>query len=192
MKALLEDAGQLQEFLESLGWEFCFIGGLAVLHWGEPRLTRDLDVNVLTGFGREEPFIGALLKQYRSRIEDAASFALENRVLLLESESGHGIDVALGGLPFEEFAIQRSRKCAYGPGIHLRICSPEDLIVMKAFADRPIDWQDIHGIVVRQGNDAIDWDYLFPQLIPLADAKERPEIVTKLQGIAAGKGKAEK
>ena len=39
MKDLVEEAAELQTLLESKGWAFCFIGGLAIQRWSEPRLT---------------------------------------------------------------------------------------------------------------------------------------------------------
>ena len=38
-------------------------GGLAVQRWGEPRLTRDADLTLLTGFGKEARFASALLER---------------------------------------------------------------------------------------------------------------------------------
>ena len=32
------------------GWRFCFVGGLALQRWGEPRVTEDVDLTLLTGF----------------------------------------------------------------------------------------------------------------------------------------------
>ena len=100
MVDLIAAAFQLQMQIESHGWRFCFIGGLAVQHWGEPRMTRDLDVSLLVGFGTEAPFVDALLQHYPGRISDARAFALERRILLLRTESGIGIDVSLAALPF--------------------------------------------------------------------------------------------
>lgn len=37
---------EVQVAMEKIGLPFCFIGGLANLHWGEPRLTRDLDLTL--------------------------------------------------------------------------------------------------------------------------------------------------
>ena len=37
-------------FCQEQGWRFCIIGGLALQRWGEPRLTRDVDIEVFTGF----------------------------------------------------------------------------------------------------------------------------------------------
>ena len=65
------------------GWRSCIIGALAVQRWGEPRLTRDVDVSLLTGFGTEAAFIDRLLATFAPRRPDARAFALEYRVLLL-------------------------------------------------------------------------------------------------------------
>lgn len=107
MKDLVEVAAKLQGFCEERGWQFCFIGGLAVQHLAEARLTKDTDLTLLTGFGKEEPFIDELLAVYRPRRPDARQFALVNRVLLLYAENGSGIDIAMGALPFEESAVPR-------------------------------------------------------------------------------------
>ena len=96
LNELLALASELQEFFESQRWAFCFIGGLVVQSWGEPRYTKYVDITLLTGFGSEEPFIDALLARYRSRRPDARDFALINRVLLLQSDTGIGIDIAMG------------------------------------------------------------------------------------------------
>ncbi len=101
LNELLALARELQEFFVSQGWAFCFIGGLVVQTWGEPRYTKAVDITLLTGFGTEEPFIDALLARYRSRRPDARNFALVNRVLLLQSENGIGIDIAMGALDFD-------------------------------------------------------------------------------------------
>ncbi len=45
---LLEAAEDIQNFCVSHQWRFCFIGGIAVQHWGEARLTRDADLTVFT------------------------------------------------------------------------------------------------------------------------------------------------
>ena len=61
----------------------------------------------------------------------------------------------------------------------LRTCSAEDLIVLKAFADRPKDWVDLDGVIIRQAG-RIDWTYVHAQLAPLAELKEAPEILRRL------------
>jgi hypothetical protein len=98
-----EAAGQLQAFCDGQGWRSCFSGGLAVQRWGEPRVTLDVDLTVLAGYGGEGPFIDALRAAYSPRMEDAGEFARRHRVLLRSTASGVGIDVsirvALAGYP---------------------------------------------------------------------------------------------
>ena len=180
MIELIRAAAELQTFCEAEGWRFCFIGGLAVQRWGEPRETVDVDLTVLTGFGGEETFIQKLLQHYSARIDDPANFARSRRVLLLRAPSGVGIDLALGVLPFEESAVSRSSLFAFPGDMRLRTCSAEDLVVMKAFASRDRDWVDIEGIIVRQ-TGKLDWTYINDQLSPLAELKEAPEILTELE-----------
>ncbi|SPF54280.1 conserved hypothetical protein [Candidatus Sulfopaludibacter sp. SbA4] len=180
MTPLIEAAHDLQAFFNQRQWPFCIIGGIAVLRWGEPRFTRDVDVTLLCGFGREDEFIGPLLSSdYRGRISDAAEFARRNRVLLLESPNGVPIDVALGGLPFEELMVERSSLFEFTPGCPLRTCSAEDLVVLKLFAFRPRDVLDVETVVVRQ-RGALDWVYIESHLAPLSALKEQPEITEAL------------
>jgi len=183
MKDLVALASELQSFMEMRKWRYCFIGGLAVQHWGEPRLTRDLDLTVLTGFGGEAAYVDALLSLYSPRIEDARGFALQNRVLLLKSEEGIGLDIALGALPFEEKCVSRAQNIEMLPNVHIKLCSAEDLIVLKAFASRERDWADIRGILIRQGTERLDWKYILDEVTVLAKLKEEPEIIARLTGL---------
>lgn len=148
MNEVIQAAAELQAVCQSQGWKFCFIGGLKLQRWGEPRETVDADLTLLTGFGGEEPFIQLLLQHFEGRIPDAAQFARERRVLLLRSRKGVGLDVALAALPFEELVVQRSSFFHYPPNIALRTCSAEDLVVLKAFAGRGQDWVDVEHIIV--------------------------------------------
>ncbi len=179
MNEVIRAAAEVQALCVANEWRFCFIGGLAVLRWGEPRETVDVDLTLLTGFGGEGPFIDAILDRYEARIERAAEFARIHRVLLVRAASGVGLDIALGGLPFEERSVDRSSLYSFPPAVPLRTCSAEDLVVLKAFAARPKDWLDIEGIIIRQSGK-LDWPYVISQLAPLAELKEAPEIMSEL------------
>ncbi len=180
MTEVIRAAAELQALCEAERWRYCFIGGLAVLRWGEARETVDADLTLLTGFGGEGPFIQTLLRHFAARIENAAEFALTRRVLLLRATSGVGLDIALAALPFEETAVERSSLFPFPLDVSLRICSAEDLIVMKAFAARAKDWLDVEGILIRQSRQ-LDWTYIRRQLQPLAELKEAPEILAELE-----------
>jgi hypothetical protein len=173
---LVKAAERLQKLLEQAGQPFCFIGGVTVQRWGEPRVTRDVDACLYTGFMRDEAVISLLLKHYDGRRPDAADFARVARVLLLlDRKSRSGIDVSLGAVDFEFRAIERSSLAPYGRKIELRTCSAEDLIVYKAFAARELDWHDIKGVLIRQ-EGRLDFELIERELKPLVELKEEPEI----------------
>ena len=180
MNEVIQAAAELQSICQSQGWDFCFIGGLALQRWSEPRETVDVDLSLFAGFGEEQRFTDTLLEHFEARISGAAAFAQERRVLLLRSSKGVGLDVALAALPYEALVIQRSSYFDYPPGIPLRTCSAEDLIVLKAFAGRAQDWADIERVIVRQ-TGKLEWQYIHEQLRPLAELKEAPEILDQLE-----------
>ena len=115
MNALIQAAAQLQAVCIQHDWRFCFIGGLAVQRWGEPRETVDVDLTLLTGFADEDRYVSVLMDKFEARVADAAQFASVNRVLLLRAASGVGLDIALGGLPFEELPVSRASLFTYPP-----------------------------------------------------------------------------
>jgi nucleotidyltransferase AbiEii toxin of type IV toxin-antitoxin system len=177
---VIQAAAELQTICESHGWDFCFIGGLALQRWGEPRETVDVDLSLFVGFGGEHKFADILLQHFEPRISDAAGFAKERRVLLLRSDKGVGLDVAFAALPYEAMLIERSSYFDFPPDISLRTCSAEDLIVLKAFAGRGQDWVDVERTIVRQ-TGKLDWNYIREQLRPLAELKDAPEIMEQLE-----------
>jgi hypothetical protein len=185
MKDLFILARQVQEFLDARRWRSCVIGGIAVQRWGEPRLTRDVDLTLLTGMGGEEPYVDEILRHYRSRVQGGREFALRHRVMLLEASDGTEIDLALGGLPFEANVMDRCNEFEFYPGMVLRTCSAEDLIVMKAFAERELDWADVKGIIARQGG-RLNWRTILSELGPLCELKGEPEIVARLEQLRKG------
>ena len=182
MNALLDAALRLQQFCQAQQWHFCFIGGIAVQRWGEPRFTQDADMTVLSGFGDEPEYVDKLLNAYQGRITDAREFALQYRVLLLQDENGIPLDIALGAMPFEEHSIDRASSHEIVSGYPLFTCCAEDLIVHKAFASRPQDWMDIESVLLRQ-QDELDFEVIWEELIPLANLKEDAEIVPRLRGL---------
>lgn len=152
--------------------------------WGEPRLTVDADLTLLTGFGSEEQFIKALVGKFQSRRPDGAAFALQSRVLLLYAPNGVFLDIALAGLPFEERTLERASSWRISDEASLTTCCAEDLIVHKAFAARELDWLDVKGILQRQAT-ALNFDLIFEELRPLLQLKEAPENEHRLRKMIA-------
>jgi hypothetical protein len=179
MNGLYEAAGEIKQFCDERGWQFCFIGGLALVRWGEIRQTQDVDLTLLTRFD-DARFIDELLSSFKPRFVNARDFAVQNRVVLLTASNAVPIDVSLGALPFEEGMIRRATGFAYLPDCNLPTASAEDLIVMKCFAGRTKDWADVEGILARQSGKKLKWKLILSELTALCELKETPETVDQL------------
>lgn len=180
MNGLFQAGLEIQHFMENKDWKFCFIGGLAVIRWGESRMTQDIDLSLFTGFGNERIYIQDILKIFKSRTYDPIDFALKNRVLLVIASNDVAVDITFAGLPFESEMIERATIYDFDENCSLLTCSAEDLIVLKAFANRTRDWNDVEGIVVKN-RESLDADYIVRQLTPLCELKGAPEIIRKLE-----------
>ena len=143
--------------------------------WGEPRVTRNVDVSASIGIGEEADSIARLLKCFRERGADAAGFAILNRVLLCQSPDGVGIDIGLAGFPFEATMIERCVLSELVEGFQIPVVCAEDLITMKVFAGRPRDWFDVQSIISRQSGK-LRWqlvDAILPELLDLIGRPDR-------------------
>ena len=179
LSELVRGALRLQGQWFNQGLEFCFIGGMAVQVWGESRLTQDVDVTIASQFGDERRLSSVLLENLSPRIEDAISFATINRVLLAQDQQGVSIDISLAAMPFELSIIQRATYESIFDLEPLRVCTASDLIVLKAFANRPRDWEDIRGVLIRS-QKFVSTSAILEELTPLVDLKKEPEILSRL------------
>lgn len=144
---LLEPLIAIQRLLAHFDNQGVIIGGIAASLLGKPRFTADIAVVILLKVDDLPILVDAASQQgITPRIADAEIFARKNRVLLLlHQTSGINIDISLGILPFEIEMIERSQELKVG-GLHLRLPTPEDLIILKAVAHRPQDLIDIQAI----------------------------------------------
>lgn len=182
MNGLFHAALEVEQFMRQQKWRFCLIGGLAVIRWGQPRATQDVDFSLLTGFGGEQEYIDRLLARFHGRRADARDFALRHRVVLARTADGVPLDIALAGFPFEEKVIDRASEFTFAEGVSLTTASAEDLLVLKAFAGREQDWFDARGIITRQ-RDRLDWNYINAESTLLNELKENPDWLQRLETI---------
>jgi hypothetical protein len=184
LQGVMAAAAELQTFCQSQGWRFCFIGGIAVQRWGMPRFTQDVDITLRTGLGTEAEFIDTLMGHFPARLRNARQFAMDHRVLLARTASGIDLDIALGAFPFEEACIARASLWKLSDLLSLITCSPEDLIILKAFASRDRDWADVESVLTRQ-HGRLDLARIRKELPPLLELKEDVESLAKLEQLIA-------
>ena len=182
IKPVFDAAREVQDFLWRSGYSFCFIGGVALQRWGQPRLTLDVELTLLAPLGFQAGAVDLILGYFHPRVPDARAFALKHRVILVKTTTGVPVDVALGALDFEQRCIERASQFDFGAGLKLLTCSAEDLVILKAFAGRGQDWVDLEYVLIRQ-RQTLDWRLIVAELKPLLELRETPENLDKLQQI---------
>jgi len=169
-----EAAWELHQFLTSLGIPYAIIGGIAVQFWGEPRLTKDVDLTIAVPLDEPERVIRAIVERFRSRRPDPLEFARRARVVLIWASNDCPVDISLALPGYEDEVMRRAVNYEIERGKTVRLCSAEDLIIHKAVAGRPQDVADIEGVVYRQ-QDALDASYIRSWLREFAALLEQPE-----------------
>ena len=169
MENLIRSVADLQQRLEEAGVPSVVIGGLAVSAWGEPRLTRDADLKVLARRD-ERGRILELVSDFTPLHADPDEAFRRHGIAFFQDPAGTRVDVMLAETTFDETAIGRARVMELKPGLVVRVCSPEDLIVYKMVSLRTKDRMDVEGIIKRQGNRLDDryvenWLHLFEQAL---------------------------
>jgi hypothetical protein len=150
---------------------YMIVGGQAVLLYGEPRLTRDIDVTVGLGPDRLDEIL-ALAGNIPLKILPAnpREFVASTMVLPLESEnSGIRVDIIFSFTPYEKEALARANEVRLENEM-VRFAAPEDVIIHKLFAGRSRDIDDAKTIMARQKKiDAgyiINWLTSFDRTFP--------------------------
>jgi len=146
--SLLAALADLAKWLEAAQIPAVIIGGVASSFLGRTRLTQDVDALAILPESKWEAATAAAQNfGIVPRIEQAIEFAHRSRVLLLKhAQSSIAIDVILGGLPFEQDAVDRAITHQVGE-ISVRLPRVEDLVIMKVIAHRDKDLQDVEGLL---------------------------------------------
>ncbi len=131
------------EALRDLGRPAAVIGGIAVITWGYPRLTSDIDCAVLGHPDEAQEYLRVFKRHgIIPREENVAEFAAQSFVLLLEHEAtGVEVDASFAQLNFEATALQAAVEMNFGAA-RIPVPRVDDLLVYKLIASRPKDLQD--------------------------------------------------
>lgn len=158
------------------------IGGIAASLLGQPRFTKDVDLLIAIDDSQWENLLSNLGKFGLSgRIPDVMDFARQSRVLLLQHDpTGVPVDVAMGALDFEEELIKRAKTVSLGR-LRVPVPRPEDLIILKAVAQREQDLADI--VRILQVQPKLDLSRIREKVAEFAAILEQPEILEKLEDL---------
>jgi hypothetical protein len=152
----LESASRAQSALETAGVQSVVIGGLAVAVWGEPRVTKDVDLRVF--LQREQAnFLLATLSHQFKILSDSPETTLQQRgFLFTEDASGVRVDFLLADNEFDIAMVRNGQRIEPISGWPIIVCSAEDLVVSKLITLRPRDEEDARLVIRRQCNDLDD------------------------------------
>ena len=170
MENLLQSVRALQQRLSDAGIPSIVIGGVAVAVWGEPRVTRDVDLKVLLGRDDADRLLAVLAPDYVSLLADPRKALRQQAMVFVQDPAGIRLDLLLADTPYDVLAIQRGRDVELQPGVTIRLCSPEDLVIYKLISTRLRDHEDAQGVVRRQGSNlddeyVLDWLHQFEQAL---------------------------
>jgi len=170
----------LAAVLRARGTRWYLFGAQAVIIWGAPRLSADVDITVEIEPEEADGFV-AMMEQagFALRIRDVEDFVARTRVIpFVHLETAIPVDVVLAGPGLEEQFLDRVRDVEVA-GMTLPVISPEDLIVTKILAGRPKDIEDVRGIL-RERESSLDLGQIRDTLDLLDQALDRNDLLAAL------------
>lgn len=126
------------------------IGGQAILLYGNPRLTKDIDITL--GIGMEDiDRLKQVIQKLRLKIliEQVDDFIKKTMVLpVIEEKSGIRVDFIFSFSEYEKQAILKANPVRFGKTT-VDFASLEDMIIHKIVAGRARDIEDIMGLLAK-------------------------------------------
>lgn len=162
---------------------YMIIGGQAVLLYGTPRLTRDIDITL--GIDTDKfPLIEKICRKSELKMlpENPEDFAKETKVLPAENTKLKiRVDFIFSSTPYEKQAIKRVKEVSI-KSYSVKFASCEDVIIHKMFAGREIDNEDVRNILIKNRNK-IDLKYVKNWLFEFSKLSEHKKILKKFNSL---------
>lgn len=161
-------------FLESNGYRYAIIGGIALTYWGVVRTTYDVDIKVLVP-GMDYASIRSALRT--AFPNPARQEGPQNPLIVSARIQDVVVDFLLALPGYEETIVERAVRGSLGEW-SAWICSVEDLIIQKVVAGRSKDWPDVEALLATRRSD-LDLHYIEDWLGQFAEALEKPELLSE-------------
>jgi len=129
---------------------YMIIGGQAVLLYGEPRLTKDIDITLGVDIDKLDELLDITKKIGLLPLpEDTKEFVEKTYVLPeIDTDTSIRIDFIFSQTSYEKQAIKRSNRINI-KNVSVKFASLEDIIIHKIFAGRPRDIEDVKFIIIK-------------------------------------------
>lgn len=171
--------------LNSLKIPYMVIGGQAVLVYGEPRLTKDIDITVGVGIDRLGS-VRNLVKRlgFRVLVNDVEKFVRKTMTFpVADKKSGIRLDIIFSFSDYERQAIANAKKIRIA-GSTVRFASLEDVVIHKIIAGRPRDLEDVKSILLKNrrynSKYILGWLKKFDESLDTKFRKSFKDVVSEL------------
>ncbi|MEW6003077.1 MAG: nucleotidyl transferase AbiEii/AbiGii toxin family protein [Nitrospirota bacterium] len=164
---------------------YMIIGGQAVLLYGEPRLTRDIDITLGVNTGYLDELLTVVRELSLKPIPENIKLFVQQTMVLpaLEETTGIRVDFIFSFTTYEIEAIKRVRKITI-MGQEVCFASPEDVVIHKIFAGRPRDIEDVRSIILK--NPDIDTKYIRSWLKEFDKSSEKKAFLKTFEKVLKG------
>jgi hypothetical protein len=182
--AALELLADLSKVLKGWGRWYVF-GAQAVIAYGVPRLSADVDVTLQLVPEEPERFVTAMQAAgFALRVEDP-DFVRRTRVMpFVHLATAMPVDIVLAASGLEDEFLSRAQAVDLG-GTVVPLIHPEDLIIAKVLAGRPKDLEDA-GALWRIRGQELDAARIERALRLLEEALSQSELVSTFEAMRRG------
>jgi hypothetical protein len=147
-------------FLDENSIEYVIVGGIAVLFYGNPRTTMDIDY-VIQFSDKDMPVLMKFLQEngfYASENDMRAALLEKSHSTIEDKETMLRLDIKGVYSEMDERVLRNKKKVRLDDTM-IYIASPEDTIANKLLFSREQDIKDALGIYIRQYN-SLKMEYL--------------------------------
>ncbi|HUV65481.1 MAG TPA: nucleotidyl transferase AbiEii/AbiGii toxin family protein [Sedimentisphaerales bacterium] len=172
---------KIAQHLDERKIPYMIIGGQAVLLYGRPRLTRDIDITL--GVDTDEfASVEEVCRELKLRllVENPQDFAQETKVLPAEEpDSKIRVDFIFSFTLYEAQAITNAKQVLIDD-YPVKFASCEDVVIHKMVAGRAIDEEDVKAILAKN-KGAIDLEHIEKWLLEFGKIPEQEGILEKFK-----------
>jgi len=177
--ALVYAYKKIVKFLNKGEYNYIIIGGIAASTLGEPRITADIDVDIVINKNDVPDFLNKATKAgFKVPVKKCMESVRRTGVFQISFGDYH-VDFIIASTDLETQACERRRTIQLH-GIRAFFPTPEDLILLKIIPGRDKDLLDAKSIVLRH-KGKLDTQYLKSWAAKLCDEAQDMRIWNDLK-----------
>ncbi len=146
--------------LDDTNTDYAIVGGFAVMYFGRPRATADIDIVLSTGDMDIDGFTDFLDKNgfFASAGDMRCAFTEGSHCTVEDRETLFRLDITKASSEMDLRVLENRVRVDFD-GVILYMASAEDTVINKLLFDREMDYLDALSILVRQSGK-MNMDYL--------------------------------